>query len=43
MITPEEIAARIPADSESVFVRVDENRLYWVTRGGAEGSVNIWD
>lgn len=41
-ITPEEIAAKIPADAESVFVRVDQNKLWWVKKDGETGSVDIW-
>ena len=40
-ITTDEIAAKIPKDTKSVYVRVDENMLYWV-KGGETGSVNIW-
>ena len=31
-ITAEEIAAKLPKDAETVFVRVDQNKLWW-TRG----------
>ena len=41
-ITAEEIAAKIPADADSVFVRVDQNKLWW-TKGEETGSVDIWD
>ena len=40
-ITPEEIAKKIPADAEYVFVRVDQNKLWW-TRGEESGSADIW-
>ena len=40
-ITPEQIAAKVPADAEEVFVRVDQNKLWWVKKDGA-GSVDIW-
>ena len=40
-ITPEEIAAKVPADAEAVFVRVDQNKLWWVKKDGS-GSVDIW-
>ena len=41
VITPEEIAAKVPKEAKDVYVRVDENRLYWV---GADnvGAVEIW-
>ena len=40
-ITTDEIAEKIPEDAETVYVKVDENMLYWV-RGGETGGVNIW-
>lgn len=40
-ITPEEIAAKLPKGAESVFVRVDQNKLWWI-RGEESGSVDIW-
>ena len=41
-ITAEEIAAKVPAGADSVFVRVDQNKLWWI-RGEETGSVDIWD
>lgn len=39
-ITPEEIRAKVgPADR--IYVRVDENKAYWV-RGEETGSVDLW-
>ena len=40
-ITPEQILSKIPACSDSVYVRVDENKLYWV-KGDENGAVDIW-
>ena len=40
-ITAEEIASKIPAGCNNVFVRVDQNKLYWV-KGEETGSVDIW-
>ena len=40
-ITPEEIAAKLPKGAESVFVRVDQNKLWWIM-GEESGSVDIW-
>lgn len=42
-ITPEEIAAKLPKDATNVYVRIDENKLYWVKKNGEAGSVDIWD
>jgi len=40
-ITAEEIAAKLPKDAETVFVRVDQNKLWWIN-GDETGSVDIW-
>ncbi len=40
-ITAEEIAAKLPEGAESVFVRVDQNKLWWI-KGEETGSVDIW-
>ncbi len=39
-ITPEEIMAKI-GKADKVYVRVDENKAYWV-RGEETGSVDLW-
>ena len=39
-ITPEEIIARIGA-AEKIYVRVDENKAYWV-KGEETGSIDLW-
>ena len=41
-ITAEEIAAKVPAGAESVLVRVDQNKLWWI-KGEETGSVDIWE
>ena len=40
-ITAEEIAAKLPKGAETVFVRVDQNKLWWIM-GEETGSVDIW-
>ena len=40
-ITPEEVAARMPEGTESCYVRVDHNLIWWV-RGDETGAVEIW-
>ena len=42
-ITPEEIAAKVPKDAVSAYVKVEENKIYWVNKAGETGSVEIWD
>lgn len=40
-ITAAEIAEKIPAGADTVFVRVDQNKLWWI-KGEETGSVDIW-
>ena len=40
-ITAEEIAAKLPKGAETVFVRVDQNKRWWI-KGEETGSVDIW-
>ena len=40
-ITAEEITAKLPKGAETVFVRVDQNKLWWI-KGEETGSVDIW-
>ena len=42
-ITPEEIEARMPEGTEACFVRVDQNKIWWVRGDGETGYVWIWD
>ena len=42
-ITPEEVAARMPEGTEACFVRVDQNKIWWVRGDGETGFVWIWD
>ncbi len=41
-ITPEQVVAKLPERVDCVFVRVDQNKLWWI-RGEETGSVDIWD
>ena len=41
-ISTDEIAKKIPKGCSAVYVRVDENKLYWV-KGDDTGSVDIWE
>ena len=40
-ISTDEIARKVPEGTDSVYVKVDENMLYWV-KGKETGAVNIW-
>lgn len=42
-ITPEEVEARMPEGTEACFVRVDQNKIWWVRGDGETGFVWIWD
>lgn len=39
-IIVEDIANKVPADADAVFVRVDQNKLWW-TPGDEKGDVDI--
>ncbi len=40
-ITPEEIAAKLPKGTLNAYVRIDQNKIYWVKKDET-GSVDIW-
>ena len=40
-ITPEEILSRIPSDCDTVYVKTEENKAYWV-KGNKSGSIDLW-
>ena len=42
-ITPEEVEAKMPPGTEACFVRVDQNKIWWVRGDGETGYVWIWD
>ena len=42
-ITPADIAKKVPKNAADVYVRVDENKLYYVLKNGENGDVNIWE
>ena len=42
-ITTADIAKKVPVGTVDVYVRVDENKLYYVLANGETGSINIWD
>ena len=42
-ISTADIAKKVPAGTVDVYVRVDENKLYYVLANGETGSINIWD
>ena len=41
-ITPEQVIAKLPAGVDCVFIRVDQNKLWWI-RGDETGHVDIWE
>ena len=40
-ITPEEVLARLPEGVETVYVKPEDNKAYWV-KGEESGSVDLW-
>ena len=42
-ITTEDIAKRVPKGTDNVYVRVDENKLYYVLKNGETGDLDIWE
>ena len=42
-ITPADIARKVPKGTEDVYVRVDENKLYYVLKNGETGNMDIWE
>ena len=40
-ITTDEIMKKVPKDADYIYVRVDQNKIWW-TRGEESGSVDIW-
>lgn len=41
-ITSADIAKKVPKNTADVYVRVDENKLYYVLENGKTGDVDIW-
>ena len=42
-ISSEDISKKVPKNTTDVYVRVDENKLYYVLDNGETGDVDIWD
>jgi uncharacterized protein (UPF0147 family) len=42
-ISPADIAKKVPEGTADVYVRVDENKLYYVLKNGESGDVDIWE
>ena len=40
-IKPEEIVKKVPKGCDAAYVKLEENKIYWV-KGEETGSVNIW-
>ena len=40
--TPEEVLDRMPDGTETCYVRVDQNLIWWVRKDGETGAVRIW-
>ena len=42
-ISLDDIAKKVPKKAADIYVRVDENKLYYVLENGKTGDVDIWD
>ncbi len=42
-ITPEQIALKLPKEAVDAYVKIEENKIYWVGANGEMGSATIWD
>ena len=42
IITPEKVLSKVPADVDAVYVRVDQNTIWWVRRE-ENGATVIWE
>ena len=41
-ITTDQVIGKLPAGVDCVFIRVDQNNLWWI-RGDETGNVDIWE
>lgn len=41
-VTSEQIALKVPKEAVDVYVKLEENKIYWVGKNGEMGSVDIW-
>ena len=41
-ITPEQIAVKLPKEAADIYVKIDDNKIYWVGKNGETGSLDIW-
>ena len=42
-ITPEQIALKLPKETTDVYVKIEENKAYYVLKDGSTGSVDLWE
>ena len=42
-ISTADIVKKVPKNTVDVYVRVDENKLYYVLKNGESGDVDIWE
>ena len=41
-VTPEQIALKLPKDTVDAYVKLEENKVYYVLKDGSTGDVEIW-
>ena len=42
-VTPEQIAKKLPKEASDAYVKIEENRIYYVLKDGSTGSIEIWE
>ena len=40
-VTSEQIAMRVPKEAVDVYVKLEENKIYWVGKNDVTGSIDI--
>ena len=35
-------AAKLPKEAVDAYIKLEENKIYWVGKKGEEGSIEIW-
>ena len=41
-VTPADIAKKVPKEATDAYVKMEENRIYYVLKDGNTGDVEIW-
>ena len=41
-VTPDQIVAKLPKETTDAYIKIEENKIYFVLKNGETGSVEIW-